>query len=1025
MLLKFPIFLIGHFISMLTVKYIKAFFLIILSQVCMICFKTVCAQQYQFGTYSFNNGLSSYNAGKIIQDKYGFIWVATQEGINRFDGKNFITVKKDPVGNTGLSENFVTDMVPDKNGKLWIATALGGIDVFETGSLTVEKRYNAVTSHLITNWVRCLAWDYPGNNLWIGTYYGFNVLDKRTNQSIAVTENPFNKKHDFNICTIALDSFRNMLVVAEGEGVLIYNSETKKLISKISKEELKINANSTFSVRSIFIDASRKIYLCSDKGIKCIETDGKNYHASSNTDHRFKAFENEDIRGIMYGHKGELWLATANGIKVIDSNEEVNTVKHSNFFSNTILDDNINYLFKDRFGNIWVSTTKGLNHLINEEFEFYAFNAKAGDLSKIQSVNVLFADNDSIIYACAASGLFKINTRTNSETEILESKKYGEIESVMRIDKKGLLVSSNQKLLYMEQVGDQFNVKNASAVFKELQPIQYFSFSTCMKYNDSIILMGSMNEEGFVKWDIKNHYVKVFKNRDGNVNGPFENSYHNIKTDNFGNVWLLSDNSITLFDPLTDSFHNYFPGNNHPAPPHFFFDIFNDGKYLWISSYGYGLIKFNLQNNSCTYFTQQDGLSSNATYNILNESDSVIWISSNKGLTRFNLISGKASAYYQEDGLQSNAFDERSGCTIGNDLFFGGIDGFTRISRNNHFVVPVKKPVYVGKIDYLNDNGKTEEVNTLGASHFSFKSFPITFYIISPDYSNHNRISYAYRIPELNDGWIQLGNNNQITFAGLPPGKYHLQGKVDNVHNSDSSSAVFEFTILPMWYQTWWFYTLIVLVTAGLLYAFYRYRIAQVKQQQQQLKKVREEIASDLHDDIGSTLNGLKIFTHLAENAKDKQPYFLQIEDSLKNMSEGIRDMIWVLDDKNDKASNLFARIERLTRPVAFAKGINISFVLQHDIDLDKKVKRNLLMIAKEAVNNSIKYSGCKNISVHFDVSEDVVIMVLKDDGQGFIEEMITPGEGLRNMKMRAEQIAYQLTLISSECGTTITLQSK
>lgn len=142
-------------------------------------------------------------------------------------------------------------------------------------------------------------------------------------------------------------------------------------------------------------------------------------------------------------------------------------------------------------------------------------------------------------------------------------------------------------------------------------------------------------------------------------------------------------------------------------------------------------------------------------------------------------------------------------------------------------------------------------------------------------------------------------------------------------------------------------------------------------------------------------------------------------------MSEGIRDMIWVLDDKNDKASNLFARIERLTRPVAFAKDINISFVLQHDIDLDKKVKRNLLMIAKEAVNNSIKYSGCKNISVHFDVSEDVVIMVLKDDGQGFIEEMITPGEGLRNMKMRAEQIAYQLTLISSECGTTITLQSK
>ncbi|MBS1745796.1 MAG: hypothetical protein JST21_06475 [Bacteroidetes bacterium] len=991
----------------------------------MLCFKSVCAQQYQFRTYSFNNGLSSYNAGKIIQDKYGFIWVATQEGINRFDGKNFITVKKDPVGNTGLSENYVTDMAPDKNGKLWIATALGGIDVFETGSLTVEKRYNAVSNHLITNWIRCLAWDYQGNDLWIGTYYGFNVLDKKTNQSIAVTENPFNKKHDFNICSIALDSFRNMLIVAEGEGVLIYNGETKKLISKISKEELKINANSTFSVKNIFIDASRKIYLCSDKGIKCIETDGKNYHASENADSRFKAFENEDIRGIMYGRKGELWLATANGIKVIDSNEEVNTVQHSNFFSNTILDDNINYLFKDRFGNIWVSTTKGLNHLINEEFEFYAFNAKAGDLSKIQSVNVLFADNDSVIYACAASGLFKINIRTNSETKILDSKVYGEIETVMRIDKNGLLVSSNQKLLYLKQDGVQFKVSDAAAVFKELAPIQYYYFSTCMKYNDSIFLMGSMDEEGFVKWDIKNHSVKTFLKKEGDNNAPYENSYHNIRKDKFGNVWLLSDNSITLFDPLTDAFHNYFPGNTHQSPPHFFFDIFNDGRYLWISSYGYGLIRFDIQNDSCLYFTQLDGLSSNATYNILNENDSIIWISSNKGLTRFNFISNKTSVYYEDDGLQSNAFDERSGCVIGDELFFGGIDGFTKISRNNQFIASSKMPVYLGKIDYVDVKGKTVTINTLEAARLFFKTFPITFYIISPEYSNNSRISYAYRIEELNNDWVTIGNNNQITFAGLPPGTYHFQGKVENLYNDDNLSAVVEFTILPRWYQTWWFYVLMALIISGILYAFYRYRIAQIKLQQQQLKKVREEIASDLHDDIGSTLNGLKIFTHLAENATDKQPYFLRIEDSLKNMSEGIRDMIWVLDDKHDNASNLMARIEKLTRPVADAKGINISFMVQRDIVLDKKVKRNLLMIAKEAINNSIKYSGCKNIAVHFDVSEYFVIMVLKDDGQGFIEEMITPGEGLRNMKMRAEQIAYQLTLRSSECGTTITLQSK
>ena len=193
--------------------------------------------------------------------------------------------------------------------------------------------------------------------------------------------------------------------------------------------------------------------------------------------------------------------------------------------------------------------------------------------------------------------------------------------------------------------------------------------------------------------------------------------------------------------------------------------------------------------------------------------------------------------------------------------------------------------------------------------------------------------------------------------------------------------------------------------------------------------QIRKEIAGDLHDDIGATLNSVKIFAHLAETSKTKQKYFDNIREALSYASTGLRDMIWVLDDTGDTVTDLVNRLRMFAHPVAEASGISIRIAEDPSINniiLSKTEKRNLLLIAKEAINNSIKYSGCEKITVTFFREHNKNTLIIEDDGKGFNENEIVRGNGLNNIQERAKQIHYNISLKSSlGKGTRIVIARK
>jgi signal transduction histidine kinase len=235
-----------------------------------------------------------------------------------------------------------------------------------------------------------------------------------------------------------------------------------------------------------------------------------------------------------------------------------------------------------------------------------------------------------------------------------------------------------------------------------------------------------------------------------------------------------------------------------------------------------------------------------------------------------------------------------------------------------------------------------------------------------------------------------------------------MPGAFMNTRNKQTTSLVLH--ILPKWYQTLGFKILLFVMVSLLLYSIYRYRLMELKKQD----LIRKEIASDLHDDIGGTLNAVKVYTHLAQKNPGHKEYLSHIESSLTDVAQSLRDIIWVLDQSDDTVRELFERIKKFATPMLVGQDISFNTSMSDDVSdmtITKTEKRNLLLIAKETITNSIKYSGCSKIELAIGNENGNVFMCIADNGKGFDLDSATSGNGIRNTRARAEQINFAVTV--------------
>jgi signal transduction histidine kinase len=263
--------------------------------------------------------------------------------------------------------------------------------------------------------------------------------------------------------------------------------------------------------------------------------------------------------------------------------------------------------------------------------------------------------------------------------------------------------------------------------------------------------------------------------------------------------------------------------------------------------------------------------------------------------------------------------------------------------------------------------------------------------------------------------WIMAGRGREARYTNLPPGKYRFVFQVSNRGIWLDQESSMRLIIRPFFWKTWWFIILVVFVAGVILYNIYRYRVMELLR----LERLRTRIATDLHDDVGSTLSSISILSDiLARQVENPQSARIvgTIGTNAHKMLEKIDDIIWVVNPTNDKFQNLGLRIREFAIPL-FESG-NIRHEIRFDkhmktLQLPMEVRRNIYLIAKEAINNLIKYAECSKVTISFRQEPPGLIMELCDDGIGFDPDAITSRNGIKNMKLRAGQMNSEIEIRS------------
>jgi signal transduction histidine kinase/ligand-binding sensor domain-containing protein len=938
-----------------------------------------------------NSGFNSYNIKAIAQDKYGFIWVGTQDGVYFFDGRTFEKLINRQEYNQAKDVKKI--LYDSARNEMWVAYSTKGIEVFNCNTHEIGKRIilRNKADNSILQTIKNI--NFLDNDVFISSDEGLHVISLDDIQAQKVLIDPTFKKIDLK----EIFYFKNFK----------YGVINNKGILKVSN---KLFTNELFSFSSPIKSAvmiNGCVYTTAPNNLS-IYNITKNESVTLKTDFTINKIINWN---------NSILCVTSKGLYQLNSTNTFSKINVATNFSESVNDFAIT-AFADKEGNLWAGFSKSLALINPRPTAFVGYSKQKKNYEKLNHVYFALPINSEELLLGDLNGLLLLN-KTNEKVELLDTTKI--TYCLSRIDSNRLFYS-NSKGVFMVSNKDKKITPIQKAFFewkkKSESPIRCFE-----RINDSAFLLFQPIEGKLLFWDLKQSQISEIIL--DNSNKFTNNTIYAIRNITDSTVVICCEKSIIFYNYLNKNYSE--KKYSHPIsnePLNFYFDALMVDQNILLASYGYGIIFLNKKYEISKIIDKYTGLSDNGVYRLLSDANNNVWVSTNNGLSQIDSRNNEINTYNTIDGLHGNMFEQYSGTKDNDELFFAGIDGVTNIFPTN--IASNKKipEIYITEVGFYSKSNVINSVSIDNKKIFIRNNVDqVTISLASNCFNGTYKNKFFYKIDNINESWVSLGSKNEITLLGLMPGTYKLHIKTSNssgFFNLGDKIIILE--VEPKWYQTWWFYLLIALTVAAILYALYRYRITQIKKQH----AIRKNIATDLHDDLGSTLNSVKVFTNLAISGVKQEESLQQVKDNLTEATMSLRDMIWVLDDSLDTVDELVTRLKQFAIPVASASNFEAIIKADSEVNnrqLTKEEKRNLFLICKEAINNSIKYSGATQIDVSITANGKKIQIVVADNGKGFNVDEVKKGYGLKNMQYRAKQIKFNVILTSSAAGTQINIQ--
>lgn len=968
-----------------------------------------------FRHYKVENGLSENSVFCCLQDSKGFMWFGTKDGLNRFDGRDFVTFHNIFNDKNSIGNNFIRSLYDEKSKFLWIGTEKGvflysyeqktfkffdgktigneyinqsvnsiaqdlkgnvwigttsGLFKYErsTNKLKVYRNIVGDTTSLPSNFINCVLCDNKGI-IWVGSLGGglsrFNVSSNN------FTNYKFTGKSEDNnsVLSIIEDSQGNLIIGTISEGLVFFN----RMTGKTEHFLLQTSPEHIYYYRAV-LEYSPGIYLIgSEHGLILFErATGKitQFKSSTLTDN---SLSDNAIYSINRDREGGIWIGTYfGGVNYLSSKPSPFDLYCPLEYKNSVSGKAISQFCEDALGNLWIGTEDGgLNYFNTKKNTFKSFVHEQGKNSiSYHNVHSLMLDDNKLWIGTFAGGLNILDTRTGKFT------------------------------LY-KSTSDPYSLSddNVFSIYKDL---------------NGTIWVGTIN--GLNKYNPqKNNFDRI-------PQLSLRTHVYDILQDHLGLIWFATyGRGVFCYNPKLDTWKQYqtIQGNRSSISHNKVISIYlDDKKRLWFGTEGGGLNQYSYESDNFTNYDISSGFPNNVVYMAISENDN-LWLSTNKGLVRFNPDTKDIKVFTKQDGLQGNQFNFKSAYKSKNGrIYFGGTDGFNAFYPDklldNKYIPPIiitniqlfNKNITIG----TNDSPLKKDIAFVNKIKLKYNQNFLNFEFIALSYVAPEKNNYSYKLDGFDKDWNNIGNNHKISYTNLPPGSYTLFIKGSNndgIWNSDGVKL--EILISPPFWKSIWAYIFYIIALISTFYfSMQRIRTKHLREQKTSLDRVNAEKEIELYN------AKIDFFTNIAHEIRTplsliKSP----LEYILKTHKEPeIQEFLSVMHRNTNRLTGLvnqlldFRKAEKNKYTVNYKCTDITNLILEiydsfkyaaesHELDFELNLPEKafstnadsecITKIISNLLSNAIKHAQNKVIlSLLTDgTKEDFYVIQVYDDGEG------------------------------------------
>lgn len=980
-----------------------------------------------FSRLSVVDGLAQSTVTDVLQDKQGYIWIATLDGLQRYDGYQFTLYKSDPRNPAALSDNLISVLHEDRQGRLWIGTLQGGLNRFDpkTGAFVRYQPELGKNASLNSPQVTAINEDEQGR-LWIGTSVGLNLYRAKTDDFKHWEHNPLDDTalHNGSIGAIT-PAEGGQLWLGTGRGLTRFDPATEHF-HRFSTE---YRAFGSYPNRSRDLDRSAINALLRDpdgtlwvatQGMGLFRLDAERELSHFRQGNSASALASADVTSLLRDQSGQLWLGTAAGLhRWLGDNVGFERLARNAADPQTLSSDEITTLLQDRSGLLWVGTAGGgLNRtaLHQDNFGRLIHEPLSDDSLSHNSVLDMLEDSSGTIWMATFEGLNRYDPVNRSWRHY----RHNASDALsLASDRLQTLSRDSDGKLWLGTVSGEVNIFDpatgaALRITRANAPEGKFSAYRIWRiapHRDGNMWIAA--EDGLFLVGVHDHQVKAeFSFNDFDSLGGAV--VRTILPGRDGRVWFgTQGGGLQGYDPDTQrSFSlRYEAGNPASLSNNNVFALYEDRDGdLWVGTAN-GLNRLaradkDAGRNKFTSFNEADGLPSAAIYGILADRKGMLWLSTNQGLSRYDPRANTFRDYDAHNGLPGNEFNPGSALrTHSGTLYFGGIAGVAVFNpeqlRSNEF----RPPIVLTEVLVRNQPLPRARLHDERVLQLTSSDNDLTFSFAALDYHRPEKNRFSYRLLGFEKDWQAATPRHEVSYTNLDPGTYTFEVKGSNndgLWNKEPTRFAVE--ILPPPWASSLAYTAYLLLFGLGIYGLYQTHQRKLREQQTlnehltRIDRLKDEFLANTSHELRTPLNGI---IGIAESLKDGIACEVteELDEHLDLIIGSGRRLSHLVDEILDFKKLTYHNLTLHTQPVHIGPVVEHVLALCRGLVLGKSLnlinavpgncpavlgdENRLQQILYNLIGNAIKFTDSGEVVVSVEVQGKELVVKVRDTGIG------------------------------------------